>query len=115
MPPAQTSTPPALGGSRWNTFPATGTMTAREFFRGAEPLLQGVIDALRSVDREVLDAQINATLGLGTRETSLPLAIGPEAAPAARELAAQAEAIGREIASWATAALDRLLTHRIPL
>src|SRR5689334_13809945 len=79
MPPAQTSTAPALGGSRWNTFPAVGTMTARQFFAGAEPLLQGVIDdnALQSVDGEVLEAQIHATLGLGTRETSLPLAIGP--------------------------------------
>ncbi|MDF3288189.1 hypothetical protein [Streptomyces silvisoli] len=115
MLPSQTSTAPALGGSRWNTFPATGTMTAREFFTGAEPLLQGVIDALQSVDREVLDAQIRATLGLGTRETSLPLVLGPDAAPATRELGAQAETIGREIASWATAALDRLLSHRIPL
>ncbi|MGY0062398.1 hypothetical protein ACWY4P_38680 [Streptomyces sp. LZ34] len=115
MPPSRTSTTPALGGSRWNTFPAAGTMTAREFFTGAEPLLQGVIDALQSVDREVLDAQIHATLGLGTRETSLPLAIGPDAASATRELAAQAETIGREIASWATEALDRLLTHRTPL
>ncbi|MER5799017.1 hypothetical protein [Streptomyces mirabilis] len=117
MPPAQTSTAPALGGSRWNTFPAAGTMTARQFFAGAEPLLQGVIDdnALQSVDGEVLEAQIHATLGLGTRETSLPLAFGPDSASATRELGAQAEAIGREIASWATAALDRLLTHRIPL
>ncbi|KAK1178672.1 hypothetical protein B7755_011325 [Streptomyces sp. NBS 14/10] len=115
MPPSRTSTTPALGGSRWNTFPATDTMTAREFFTGTEPLLQGVIDALRSVDRQILGAQIHATLGLGTRETSLPLAIGPDAAPATRELGTQAEAIGREIASWATAALDRLLTHRISL
>ncbi|ADI10836.1 hypothetical protein SBI_07716 [Streptomyces bingchenggensis BCW-1] len=115
MPPSQTSTTPALGGSRWNTFPATGTMTAREFFTGTEPLLQGVIDALQSVDREILGAQIRATLGLGTRETSLPLAIGPDAASATRELGTQAEAIGQEIASWATAAVDRLLTHRIPL
>ncbi|MEU5641999.1 hypothetical protein [Streptomyces milbemycinicus] len=115
MPPSRTSTTPALGGSRWNTFPATGTMTAHEFFTGTEPLLQGVIDALQSVDREILGAQIRATLGLGTRETSLPLAVGPDAASATRELGAQAEAIGQEIASWATAAVDRLLTHRIPL
>ncbi|MES4906817.1 MULTISPECIES: hypothetical protein [unclassified Streptomyces] len=115
MPPSRTSATPTLGGSRWNTFPATGTMTAREFFTGTEPLLQGVIDALLSVDRVVLDAQIHATLGLGTRETSLPLAIGPDAASATRELGIQAEAIGREIASWATAALDRLLAHRISL
>lgn len=53
MPPAQTSTAPTLGGSRWNTFPATHTMTARQFFTGAEPLLQGVIDALHGIDREV--------------------------------------------------------------
>ncbi len=115
MPPAQTSTTPALGGSRWNTFPTTRTMRARQFFTGAEPLLQGVVDALRSIDREVLEHQIHATLGLGTRETSLPLAVGPDSASAARELGAQAEKIGREIASWATATLDRLLTHRIPL
>ncbi|MEU5024953.1 hypothetical protein [Streptomyces milbemycinicus] len=115
MPPSRTSTTPALGGSRWNTFPATGTMTAHEFFTGTEPLLQGVIDALQSVDREILGAQIHATLGLGTRETSLPLAVGPDAASATRELGAQAEAIGQEIASWATEAVDRLLTHRIPL
>ncbi|MFF5672552.1 hypothetical protein ACFY8S_20875 [Streptomyces hygroscopicus] len=109
---------PALGGSRWNTFPAAGTtLTAREFFTATEPLLQGIIDdnALTSADGEVLEAQIRATLALGTRETSLPLAIGPDSAPAARELGAQAETIGRELASWATAALERLLTDRIPL
>ncbi|MER6009974.1 hypothetical protein [Streptomyces bluensis] len=116
MPRSHTETAPALGGSRWNTFPEVSTMTAREFFAGTEPLLQGIIDdnALTSADGEVLDAQIRATLGLGTRETSLPLAVGPGSATAARELGAQAESIGREIASWATAALDRLLTKRIP-
>ncbi|WP_019063649.1 hypothetical protein [Streptomyces prunicolor] len=115
MPPSQTSTAPALGGARWNTFPEVGTMTARQFFTGTEPLLQGVVDALQSVDREVLDAQIHATLGLGTRETSLPLPGGADPAPAIRELAPQAEALGREIATWATMTLDRLLTHRIPM
>ncbi|MFI6333791.1 hypothetical protein [Streptomyces sp. NPDC050535] len=118
MPPAPSLTTPALGGSRWNTFPAAGSsMTARQFFTATEPLLQGVIDdnALTSADGEVLEAQIRATLGLGTRETSLPLAVGPESAPAARELGAQAESVGRELASWATAALERLLTERIPL
>ncbi|MEV0386404.1 hypothetical protein [Nonomuraea sp. NPDC050643] len=117
MTSSKTTTMPPLGGSRWNTFPARGAMTAREFFAGTEPLLQGIIDdnTLRSADGEVLEAQIRATLGLGTRETSLPLAAGPDSAPAARELGAQAEAIGKEIAAWATAALDRLLTHRIPL
>jgi hypothetical protein len=115
MPPSNTTTTPALGGTRWNTFLAADTMTARQFFTGAESLLQGVIDALRAVDRDILDTQIEATLGLGTRETSLPLAAGPDAAQATRELAAQAEAIGREIASWAAETLDRLLTHRIQM
>lgn len=111
MHPDRTSTPAltptsastALGGSRWNTFPAAGAMTARQFLAGAEPLLQGVIDggALRGADGEVLETQIRATLGLGTRETSLPLAVGPGSTSTARELGAQAEAVGREIASWA--------------
>ncbi|MFF4258655.1 hypothetical protein ACFY1L_46485 [Streptomyces sp. NPDC001663] len=115
MPPSYTETASALGGSRWNTFPEASTMTAREFFDGTLPLLQGIIDdnALTSADGEVLRAQIRATLGLGTRETSLPLAVGPDSATAARELGSQAEAIGEAIASWATAALDRLLTERI--
>ncbi|MFD5874546.1 hypothetical protein [Streptomyces sp. NPDC060322] len=114
---SQTSTAPALGGSRWNTFPSEGAMTARQFFAGAEPLLQGVIDdnALREADGDVLEAQIRATLALGTRETSLPLAVGPDSSSAARELGAQAETIGREIASWSVAALRRLLADPIPL
>lgn len=116
-PLAPTSASAALGGSRWNTFPAAGAMTARQFLAGAEPLLQGVIDggALRGADGEVLETQIRATLGLGTRETSLPLAVGPGSTSTARELGAQAEAIGREIASWATASLDRLLGEPMPL
>ncbi|MFC9685203.1 hypothetical protein [Streptomyces sp. NPDC056948] len=118
MPPAPTPSAPALGGSRWNTFPAAGTpLTARDFVTATEPLLQGIIDdnALTSADGEVLEDQIRATLALGTRETSLPLAIGPDSASAARELGAQAETIGRELASWATAALKRLLADPIPL
>lgn len=118
MPPAPTPSTPALGGNRWNTFPAAGTtLTARDFFTATEPLLQGIIDdnALTSADGEVLEDQIRATLALGTRETSLPLAIGPDSASAARELGSQAETIGRELASWATAALKRLLADRIPL
>ncbi|MEV4043213.1 hypothetical protein [Streptomyces sp. NPDC049744] len=118
MPPAPTPSTPALGQSRWNTFPATGTtLTARHFFTAAEPLLQGIIDdnALTSADIEVLEDQIRATLALGTRETSLPLALGPHSAPAARELGAQAESIGRELASWSTEALERLLTDPVPL
>ncbi|GGS53722.1 hypothetical protein AB0E75_25085 [Streptomyces griseoviridis] len=110
--------PPALGGSRWHTFPAAGTtLTAREFFTATEPLLQGVIDAgaLTAADDALLAEQIRATLALGTRETSLPLRIGPDSAPPARELGAQAEEIGRELASWATASFRRLLTDRIPL
>ncbi|WP_210951048.1 hypothetical protein, partial [Streptomyces sp. MK37H] len=96
---------------------AGATLTARDFFTATEPLLQGIIDdnALTTADGEVLEAQIRATLALGTRETSLPLAIGPDSASAARELGAQAETLGREIASWATAALERLLTDRITL
>ncbi|WP_055547792.1 hypothetical protein [Streptomyces kanamyceticus] len=118
MPPAPTPNTPALGGSRWNTFPAAGTvLTARDFFTATEPLLQGIIDdnALTSADGEVLEDQIRATLALGTRETSLPLAIGPDSASAARELGSQAETIGRELAFWATSTLERLLTDRIPL
>ncbi|MEW2708982.1 hypothetical protein AB0948_28880 [Streptomyces koyangensis] len=118
MPPAPTPSSPALGGSRWNTFPATGTtLTAREFFTATEPLLQGVIDdnALTGADSEVLEDQIRATLALGTRETSLPLSIGPDSASAARELGAQAESIGQELASWSTEALERLLTGPVPL
>ncbi|MFD7829961.1 hypothetical protein [Kitasatospora sp. NPDC059803] len=118
MPIAPTPSTPALGGSRWNTFPAAGTaLTAREFFTATEPLLQGVIDdnALTAADSEVLETQIRTTLALGTRETSLPLAIGPGSAPAARELGAQAEEIGHELASWAAAALERLLADRIAL
>ncbi|MFH8702979.1 hypothetical protein [Streptomyces rubrogriseus] len=118
MPTAATPSTPALGGSRWNTFPAAGTtLTARHFFTATEPLLQGIIDdnALTSADSEVLEDQIHATLALGTRETSLPLFLGPDSATAARELGAQAEAIGRQLASWATEALERLLTDPVPL
>ncbi|MFG2374231.1 hypothetical protein ACGFY9_22460 [Streptomyces sp. NPDC048504] len=118
MPPAPTPSTPVLGGSRWNTFPAAGTtLTARDFFTATEPLLQGIIDdnALTSADGEVLENQIRATLALDTRETSLPLSLGPDSASAARELGAQTETIGRELASWAASALDRLLSHRIPL
>jgi hypothetical protein len=115
---APTSSTPALGGSRWNTFRAAGTvLSARDFFTATEPLLQGIIDdnALTRADGEVLEAQVRATLTLGTRETSLALAIGTDSAPAARELGTQAEKIGDALASWATAALHRLLTDRIPL
>ncbi|KOG86792.1 hypothetical protein [Streptomyces varsoviensis] len=118
MPPAPNPSTLALGGSRWNTFPAAGTtLTARDFFTATEPLLQGIIDdnALTSADGKVLEDQIRATLALGTRETSLPLAIGPDSALAARELGAQAEMIGRELVSWAASALEKLLTSRIPL
>ncbi|WP_157169406.1 hypothetical protein [Streptomyces typhae] len=117
-PAAPTPAAPTLGGSRWHTFPATGTvLTAHQFLTATEPLLQGIIDdnALTSADGEVLEEQIRATLALGTRETSLTLRVGPDSAPAARELAAQAETIGRELASWATETLERLLTDRIPL
>ncbi|MFK4543841.1 hypothetical protein RKD29_003437 [Streptomyces tendae] len=121
--PATPGTPairetPALGGSRWNTFPAAGTtVTAREFLTATEPLLQGVIDdnTLTSADIAVLEGQIRSTLALGTRETSLPLHLGPDSASAARELGAQAETIGRELASWSTEALERLLTDPVPL
>ncbi|MFJ8194980.1 hypothetical protein ACIQ8D_35360 [Streptomyces sp. NPDC096094] len=42
MPPAPTPSMPALGASRWNTFPAAGTtLTARGFSTATEPLLQG--------------------------------------------------------------------------
>ncbi|NEA44508.1 hypothetical protein [Streptomyces sp. SID11385] len=108
----------ALGGSRWNTFPEAGAaLTARAFLTAIEPLLQGVIDdnALTHADREVLDAQIRATLALGTRESSLPLSIGPDSDEGARELAAQARTIGGQLATWAGAALDRLLGDRLPL
>ncbi|WP_031046920.1 hypothetical protein [Streptomyces sp. NRRL F-5650] len=118
MPPAPVPGTPALGGSRWNTFPAAGTtLTAREFLTATAPLLQGVVDdnALTSADSEVLEGQIHATLALGTRETSLPLLLGPDSASAARELGRQAETIGRQLASWATEALDRLLTDPVPL
>ncbi|MFS0695571.1 hypothetical protein [Streptomyces nitrosporeus] len=118
MPPAPTPSTPALGGNRWNTFPAAGTtLTARDFFTATEPLLQGIIDdnALTSADSEVLEDQIRATLALGTRETSLPLPLGPDSASAARELGAQAEAIGQELVSWSTEALERLLTGPVPL
>ncbi|MFD5655022.1 hypothetical protein [Streptomyces sp. NPDC127039] len=118
MPRASIPDTPALGGSRWHTFPAAGTtLTAREFLTATEPLLQGIIDdnALTSADSEVLEGQIRATLALGTRETSLPLSLGPDSASAARELGAQAETIGQELASWATEALERLLIHPVPL
>ncbi|WP_210590141.1 hypothetical protein [Streptomyces sp. GESEQ-35] len=118
MPPAPTPSTPALGDSRWNTFPAAGaTLTARDFFTATEPLLQGIIDdnALTSADSEVLEDQIRAALALGTRETSLPLAIGPDSASATRELGTQAETIGQELASWSTEALERLLTDPVPL
>ncbi|MFE5737774.1 hypothetical protein [Streptomyces celluloflavus] len=115
---APTPRTPALGGGRWHTFPAAGTtLTARDFFTATEPLLQGIIDdnALTGADGEVLADQIRATLALGTRETSLPLAIGPDSASAARELGTRAEKIGRELASWAVSSLERLLISRIPL
>ncbi|MFF4800559.1 hypothetical protein ACFY1U_19520 [Streptomyces sp. NPDC001351] len=118
MPRASIPGTPALGGSRWNTFPAAGTtLTAREFFTATEPLLQGIIDdnALTSADSEVLEGQIRAALALGTRESSLPLSLGPDSASAARELGAQAETIGQELASWSTEALERLLTDPVPL
>ncbi|GAA0977695.1 hypothetical protein Q7689_02235 [Nocardiopsis tropica] len=118
MSPAPTPSAPPLGGSRWNTLPADGAaLTARDLLTATEPLLQGVIDAggLTGADRPVLEAQIRATLALGTRETSLPLAVGPDSASAVRELGAQAETIGRELASWSAAALERLLTDPVPL
>ncbi|MDQ1073685.1 hypothetical protein [Streptomyces canus] len=118
MPHAPAPSAPALGGSHWNTFPAAGTtLTARDFFTATEPLLQGIIDdnALTSADSEVLEDQIRATLALGTRETSLPLSLGPDSASAARELGAQAETIGQELGSWATEALERLLTDPVRL
>ncbi|GCD96152.1 hypothetical protein EHYA_03836 [Embleya hyalina] len=118
MPPAPTPSTPALGAGRWNVFPAAGTtLTARDFFAATEPLLQGIIDdnALTGADGKVLEDQVRATLALGTRETSLPLGIGPDSASAARELGGQAETIGRELASWAASALERLLISRIPL
>lgn len=118
MPTAATPSTPALGGSRWNTFPAVGTtLTARHFFTAIEPLLQGIVDdnALTGADSAVLEDQVRATLALGTRETSLPLFLGPDSASAARELGAQAEVIGRQLASWATEALERLLTDPVPL
>ncbi|MFD6098649.1 hypothetical protein ACFWF4_20285 [Nocardiopsis flavescens] len=118
MTAAPVPSPPALGGDRWNTFPGTGTsLTAREFLAAVEPLLQGVIDdnALTAADGPVLETQIRATLALGTREASLPLAVGTDGAPAAREIAGQAERIGGELASWAAASLERLLAERIPL
>lgn len=73
MPTAATPSTPALGGSRWNTFPAVGTtLTARHFFTAIEPLLQGIVDdnALTGADSAVLEDQVRATLALGTRETS---------------------------------------------
>ncbi|WP_433697178.1 hypothetical protein [Nocardiopsis sp. CA-288880] len=118
MSPAPTRSTPPLGGSRWNTFPADGAaLTARDLLAAAEPLLQGVIDAgrLTAADRPVLESQIRATLALGTREASLPLVVGPDSASAVRELGAQAETIGRELASWAAASLERLLTDPVPL
>lgn len=60
MPTAATPSTPALGGSRWNTFPAAGTtLTARHFFTAIEPLLQGIVDdnALTSADSAVLEDQ----------------------------------------------------------
>ncbi|MBL7253166.1 hypothetical protein [Paractinoplanes lichenicola] len=108
----------ALGGSRWHTFPATGTvMTARAFLTALEPLLQGVIDdnSLTAADGPVLEAQIHATLALGARESALPLRAGPGSSRAARELAGRAEAIGRELATLATEAVTRLLDDRIEL
>ncbi len=96
-----------LGGDRWNTFAEHGSLTAREFFAGTEPLLHGTLDALREVDRAVLADQIRATLALGTRETALPLNGTPEAPRVTRELAGQARVIGEELAGWAVAALDR--------
>ncbi|MEW2346181.1 hypothetical protein AB0904_00785 [Streptomyces sp. NPDC006684] len=108
----------ALGGSRWNTFPAAGsTLTAHAFLAAIEPLLQGVIDDndLTAADRAVLDAQIRATLALGTRESSLPLVTGPDSDEGARELAERAGTIGRRLAAWAGASLERLLGERLPL
>jgi hypothetical protein len=106
----------ALGGDRWHTFPDDGTsMTAREFLAATEPLLQGVIDdnALTAADGPILEEQIRATLAVGSRESSLPLVIGPNSASAAHELAGQAAAIGQGLASLAAEALSRLLTERI--
>ncbi|MFF3485685.1 hypothetical protein ACFYXC_20780 [Streptomyces sp. NPDC002701] len=93
MPLAPAPSTPALDGSRWNTFPTAGTtLTARGLLTATEPLLRGVIDhtVLTGADREVLEEQIRATLALGTRETSLPLAVGPDSASTARELGARA-------------------------
>ncbi|MEV4350270.1 hypothetical protein AB0J83_37920 [Actinoplanes sp. NPDC049596] len=101
-----------LGGATWNTFPPAGSMTAREFFAGCTPLLQGVIDASLEFDRGVLDDQIRATLSPGTRESSLPLTEGSRANG---ELVAQARVVGDLIAGWAAEALDELLDKPMAL
>lgn len=97
-----------LGGPRWNTLPARSTMTAHAFTATLEPLLQGVIDAVRDFDPEVLNTQVRATLAVAGRETSLPLPAG------AGEFTAQAATIGAALARLAGESLARLATERIP-
>ncbi|MFI5842484.1 hypothetical protein ACIA8K_22530 [Catenuloplanes sp. NPDC051500] len=99
-----------LGADRWNLITDPTTLTAREFTDVTAPLLQGTIEALSDVDRDVLADQVRTTLAVGTRESTMPLRAA--ASRANEELLTQAETIGREIADWAVRALDRLLAGR---
>jgi hypothetical protein len=99
-----------LGADRWNLISEPTTMTAREFIDLTTPLLQGTIEALSEVDRDVLADQVRTTLAVGTRESTMPLRAAVSRAN--EELLIQAETIGREIADWAVQTLDRLLSGR---
>ncbi len=99
-----------LGADRWNLISEPTTMTAHEFIDLTTPLLQGTIEALSDVDRDILADQVRTTLAVGTRESTMPLRA--EVSRANEELLSQAETIGREIADRAVQALDRLLAGR---
>ncbi|GAA3634699.1 hypothetical protein GCM10022223_61350 [Kineosporia mesophila] len=101
-----------LGADRWNQITGTTSLTAREYIALTLPLLQGTIEALSDLDREVLADQVRTTLALGTRESTMPLRAGLSRAN--DELLGQAESIGQEIAEWAVEALDQLLADRSP-
>ncbi|MEU4557316.1 hypothetical protein AB0F72_02940 [Actinoplanes sp. NPDC023936] len=99
-----------LGEDRWNLISEPTALTAREFTDVTAPLLQGTIDALSDVDRDVLADQMRATLAVGTRESTMPLRAGVSRAN--EELLTQAEIIGQKIAGWAVQTLDLLLAGR---
>lgn len=107
-----THTPP-LGGPVWNAFTPATTMTAREYVDAIAVLLQGVLDSNGGRGPEILIDQLRATLSLGGEYSTMPTP-SSRSRPA-RELTGQASRISGQLASWAEAALTRLIASPEPL